>query len=61
MKKKKQISVILTGTFVTSMFAVPTFAADRQTAVSQIPVREMSFETNSEHLGAEIDRTFDNN
>lgn len=61
MEKKKIVSIILVGTIITSMFAVPTFAANNQTVVSQIPASEMSFETNSEHIGAEIHKAFDSN
>lgn len=61
MKKKRSVSIILMGTLITSMFSVPTFAADKQTVVSQIPTSEMSFATNSEHVGAGIDKAFDSN
>lgn len=61
MKKKRSVSIILMGTLINSMFSVPTFAADKQTVVSQILTSEMSFATNSEHVGAGIDKAFDSN
>lgn len=59
MKQNRQLSIFFMGALMCGLLSAPVFAAGGQASVSRIPASELSFEANSEHVAAEIDKAFD--